>query len=187
MLCVRARRLRQNFCERSGPQGLQGQLEGLEIRLSERSEFPYFPCSRLRRSCASSCFDGDDGEGRYYKLTLCTIDLKNINLSYINSSSQLRCPGNIPIPPVLRYAIHGAQDTSAVRARRTPLRGLRKLGVVAGKRKKHSPSRVLFLNRQLPILPGRFQPSTFGVCGLNCCVRDGNRWNPTAIVTGLSC
>ena len=97
---VRARRLRQNFCERSGPQDLQGQVEGLEIRLSERSEFPYFPCSRLRRSCASSCFDGDDGEGRYYKLALCTIDLKNINIPYINSSSQLSCPGNIPIPPV---------------------------------------------------------------------------------------
>ena len=61
---VRARRLRQNFCERSGPQDLQGQVEGLEIRLSERSEFPYFPCSRLRRSCASSCFDADGGEGR---------------------------------------------------------------------------------------------------------------------------
>ena len=30
--------------------GLQGQLKGLEIRMSERSEFPYFPCSRLRRS-----------------------------------------------------------------------------------------------------------------------------------------
>ncbi len=50
MLCVRARRLRQNFCERSGPQDLQGQVEGLEIRLSERSEFPYFPFSLLRRS-----------------------------------------------------------------------------------------------------------------------------------------
>ena len=39
-------------------------------------------------------------------------------------------------------------------------------------------------NQQLPNLPGRFQPSTFGVCGLNYCVRYGNRWNPTAIVTG---
>ena len=46
MLCVRARRLRQNFCERSDPQGLQGQLEELEMRMSERSEFPYFPVSR---------------------------------------------------------------------------------------------------------------------------------------------
>ena len=61
--------------------------------------------------------------------------LKNINLSYINSSSQLSCPGNIPIPPVLRFAIHGAQDTKCIRHCRRPLRGLRKLGVVAGKRK----------------------------------------------------
>ena len=75
----------------------------------------------------SSCFDGDAGEGRCYKLALCTIDLKNINLLYINSSSQLSCPGNVPIPPVLRHAIHGAQDTSAVRARRRPLRGLEKM------------------------------------------------------------
>ena len=30
--------------------GLQGQLEELEIRMSERSEFPYFPFSWLRRS-----------------------------------------------------------------------------------------------------------------------------------------
>ena len=52
MLCLTSapRRPRQNFCERSGPQGLRGQLEGLGIRLSERSEFPYFPFSWLRRS-----------------------------------------------------------------------------------------------------------------------------------------
>ena len=30
--------------------GLQGQLEELEIRMSERGEFPYFPFSWLRRS-----------------------------------------------------------------------------------------------------------------------------------------
>ena len=41
---------------------------------------------------------------------------------------------------------------------------------------------VLF-NRQLSILPGRFQPSTFDVWGLNYCVRDGNRWILVAIVT----
>ena len=34
----------------------------------------------------------------------------------------------------------------------------------------------VFSNRQLPILPGRLQPSTFGVWVLNFCVRDGNRW-----------
>ena len=41
-----------------------------------------------------------------------------------------------------------------------------------------------FRNRRLPILPGRFQPSTFGVWGLNCRVRDGNGWIPPAIATG---
>ena len=39
-------------------------------------------------------------------------------------------------------------------------------------------------NRQRPILPDRFQSSTFGVQGLNYCVRHGNRWIPLAIVTG---
>ena len=31
------------------------------------------------------------------------------------------------------------------------------------------------INQQLPILPGRLQPSTFGVYVLNYCVRNGNR------------
>jgi hypothetical protein len=44
-----------------------------------------------------------------------------------------------------------------------------------------------YKNQRLPILPGRFQPSTFGVYGLNCCVRHGNRWIPVAIVTELCC
>ena len=38
--------------------------------------------------------------------------------------------------------------------------------------------------RRRPTLPGRFQPSTISVLRLNFCVRDGNRWNPQAIVTG---
>ena len=37
--------------------------------------------------------------------------------------------------------------------------------------------------RQRPTLPGRLQPSTIGVLGLNFCVRNGNRWNPQAIAT----
>ena len=37
---------------------------------------------------------------------------------------------------------------------------------------------------QPPALPGRLQPSTIDAEGLNFCVRDGNRWNPFAIVTG---
>ena len=43
-------------------------------------------------------------------------------------------------------------------------------------------------NQRLPIFPGSRPPSIFGVCELNFCVRDGNRWNLTAIVTGfLAC
>ena len=41
----------------------------------------------------------------------------------------------------------------------------------------------LLVNQRLPILPGRLQPSTFGVYELNYCVRDGNRWILIAIAT----
>ena len=44
-----------------------------------------------------------------------------------------------------------------------------------------------YKNQRLPILPGGLPPSTFGVCGLNCCVRHGNRWIPAAIATELDC
>ena len=40
--------------------------------------------------------------------------------------------------------------------------------------------------RQRPTLPGRLQPSTIGAERLNFCVRYGNRWDPFAIVTGIS-
>ena len=46
-------------------------------------------------------------------------------------------------------------------------------------------SSAFFTNQRLPILPGGLPPSTFGVCGLNCCVRHGNRWIPAAIATEL--
>ena len=39
-------------------------------------------------------------------------------------------------------------------------------------------------SRRLPILTGRFQPTIFGTSELNCCVRNGNRWNLTVIDTG---
>ena len=52
-------------------------------------------------------------------------------------------------------------------------------------KQKHPFFNECFCNQQLLSLPGRFQPSTFSVCGLNFCVRYGNRWNPTAIVTGF--
>ena len=37
--------------------------------------------------------------------------------------------------------------------------------------------KCLFLYQQLPILPGRFRPSTFGVCELNFRVRHGYGWS----------
>ena len=43
------------------------------------------------------------------------------------SFSPLRCLDNIPIPPVLRFAIHGAQDTKCIQHCRRPLRGLEKM------------------------------------------------------------
>ena len=49
--------------------------------------------------------------------------------------------------------------------------------------KKHISADVLSLNQQLPILPGRFQPSTFGVCELNYRVRHGYGCILTAIAT----
>ena len=39
--------------------------------------------------------------------------------------------------------------------------------------------------RQLLILPGRVQPSTFSAIELNFCVRDGNRWVLNAIATAM--
>ena len=42
-----------------------------------------------------------------------------------------------------------------------------------------------FGSRRRPNLPGRCQPSTFGAKRLNFCVRDGYRWCPLAIVTGM--
>ena len=38
---------------------------------------------------------------------------------------------------------------------------------------------------RLPILPARFQTSTFGASELNFCVRYGNRCGLTAIVTRI--
>ena len=48
---------------------------------------------------------------------------------------------------------------------------------------KKTPFQVSFFIWQLPILPGRFQPSTFGVCELNFRVRHGNGCILTAIAT----
>ena len=39
--------------------------------------------------------------------------------------------------------------------------------------------------RQLPSLPRRLQRSTLGLWTLNCCVRNGNRWFRSGIITAL--
>ena len=57
-----------------------------------------------------------------------------------------------------------------------------RIGSCTSKKKTH-PQVCLWLNQRLPILPGRLQPSTFGVYELNYCVRDGNRWTLIAIAT----
>ena len=54
----------------------------------------------------------------------------------------------------------------------------------AMKKRSTSIEMLLYGIRQRPILPGRVQPSTFGTEGLNCCVRNGNRWDPFVIATG---
>ena len=56
-------------------------------------------------------------------------------------------------------------------------------GPLLYKKKNVYISYTFFLNQRLPILPGGLPPSTFGVCGLNCCVRHGNRWIPAAVAT----
>ena len=50
-------------------------------------------------------------------------------------------------------------------------------------KKRHSFECPFYIYQQLPILPGRFQPSTFGVCELNFRVRHGYGWCLTAIAT----
>ena len=54
------------------------------------------------------------------------------------------------------------------------------------KRKEKPPAKLAsgFGIRRRPILPGRRQPGTFGAEKLNFCVRDGNRWDLLAIITG---
>ena len=47
----------------------------------------------------------------------------------------------------------------------------------------HLLRKYMASNRQFPNLPGRLQPSTFGVYVLNYCVRYGNRWDHIAIAT----
>ena len=63
-----------------------------------------------------------------------------------------------------------------------PSKSLRNLGTKKGLRRYYSTQSLGI--RQRPILPGRFQPSTFSAERLNFCVRYGYRWFPLAIATG---
>ena len=76
---------------------------------------------------------------------------------------------------------------NAVETHSTPLRSARHdILERAFRTRKRTPKRRSFsVGRwQLPILPGS-SPSTFGVRELNFCVRDGNRWILSAIVTTM--
>ena len=44
----------------------------------------------------------------------------------------------------------------------------------------------IFWNPATSYPPGRYVPSTFGVDELNFCVRNGNRWDLVAIITGMA-
>ena len=62
------------------------------------------------------------------------------------------------------------------------IQSFEKLGYKKGLRRYYSTQSLGI--RQRPILPGRFQPSTFSAERLNFCVRYGYRWFPLAIATG---
>ena len=50
---------------------------------------------------------------------------------------------------------------------------------------KNPDNGFFVLYRHRSIFPGRLQPSIVDTGELNFCVRDGNRWNLTAISTGF--
>ena len=54
----------------------------------------------------------------------------------------------------------------------------------AQKKRPDRKIQALWRSRRLPILTSRFQLTIFGTSELNCCVRNGNRWNLTVIDTG---
>ena len=95
----------------------------------------------------------------------------------------------------------GISDSHGFARRKAPSKPVPCLsqGTLVGQEAAHSPRATnhepqkstslsqcfFYKNQRLPILPGGLPPSTFGVCGLNCCVRHGNRWIPAAIATEL--
>ena len=67
------------------------------------------------------------------------------------------------------------------------MRGLNKLylciSVIHNKKALRLSSQSFHLSRRLPIFTRRFQRTILGTSELNFCVRNGNRWNLTVIVT----
>ncbi len=85
--------------------------------------------------------------------------------------SKSRALTNLAIPQVTPEYKRGSLSRTRTYDRSVNSRLLYRLsyqGIKAGHKVRQ--------NRQLPNLPGRLQPSTFGVWALNFCVRDGNRW-----------
>ena len=103
--------------------------------------------------------------------------------------AQGRCAlaqGRLPSTPCawvapFRCIVHRTRSTAQCRRPTWWLEAREDRKQQNGKEKEQSVWTVLFFGiRQLPIFPGRRQPSIVGVQGLNFCVRDGNRWNPLA-------
>ena len=86
-------------------------------------------------------------------------------------------------PSVLE--VHGQTANRSARREGVPLCARLAGMPVAKKKRQLLLSLFSFGNRQRPTLPSRVQLSTLGAEGLNCCVRDGNRCFPFAIVTGI--
>ena len=67
------------------------------------------------------------------------------------------------------------------------MRGLNKLylriSVIHNNKALRLSSQSFHLSRRLPIFTRRFQRTILGTSELNFCVRNGNRWNLTVIVT----
>ena len=84
---------------------------------------------------------------------------------------------------ILRSELSDASESVVVASPSSTALLTRYPGSIGSHTKKDTPSGVPLNNQRLPILPGRLQPSTFGVYELNYCVRDGNRWILIAIAT----
>ena len=114
---------------------------------------------------------------------------------YLPRAEPSTCPGGVsrsrtePLAP--RARCPAAPSTLARRAstfgntasRRFPHKSSSSTNVAHSKKALTITVSAFSVNQQLPILPGRFQPSTFGVCELNYRVRHGYGCILTAIAT----